>query len=59
MVYACETCGLVFCRVGDIIQCPFCEKANLRPATEQEKQQLAQLIKKTKVHNRLEQEGFR
>ena len=48
MTYACEDCGFLFCRVGAIKECPFCEKPNIRPATEEEIGMLEKLLEQGK-----------
>lgn len=33
MIYACEECGFLFYRVGEVNACPNCERQTIRPAT--------------------------
>ncbi len=36
MTYTCEDCGFLFCRTGEVQECPSCEKSNIRLATQEE-----------------------
>lgn len=36
MNYACEDCGFLFFRMGEVQECPFCEERHIRPATGEE-----------------------
>ncbi|MDD3169526.1 MAG: hypothetical protein PHC91_08735 [Eubacteriales bacterium] len=40
MTYFCEDCGFVFCRTGDIRECPYCGEKRIRTAAEAEGEQL-------------------
>lgn len=44
MTYACEDCGFLFCRAGEVKECPSCEKNNIRLATEEETESLQKLL---------------
>ena len=46
MVYCCEDCGFLFRRMGEVKECPFCERSRFRPATAQEKNYLQALLNK-------------
>ena len=46
MVYCCEDCGFLFRRMGEVKECPFCERSRFRPATAQEKNCLQALLNK-------------
>lgn len=48
MTYACEGCGFLFCRVGEVKECPFCEKNHIRSATKEETQRLQKLLEQEK-----------
>lgn len=48
MIYACEDCGFLFYRVGEVIECPFCEKNHIRFATGEESQRLQTLQERGK-----------
>jgi AhpD family alkylhydroperoxidase len=41
----------MFFRVSKVTQCPFCEQEHIRPATEQEKQQIMQQLKNNNSEN--------
>jgi uncharacterized Zn finger protein (UPF0148 family) len=36
MNYICDDCGFAFSRMGEIKECPFCEKRNIRSVTGEE-----------------------
>lgn len=36
MIYICGSCGFLFRRMGEVYECPFCEKNDIRSATGQE-----------------------
>ncbi len=36
MIYICEDCGFVFCRTGEIKECPYCGKQRIRVSAEEE-----------------------
>lgn len=40
MIYICEECGFLFCRMGAIMECPSCEKHKIRIADREESQRL-------------------
>lgn len=44
MTYACENCGFLFYRVGEVQECPSCEKNHIRFATKEESQRLNVLL---------------
>ena len=48
MTYACEDCGFLFYRAGEVKECPSCEKNNIRSATEEEAQRLQKLLEQGK-----------
>ncbi len=50
MVYACEDCGFLFYRLGEILECPFCEGRHIRPASGEESQRLQELLRQGKQH---------
>ncbi len=40
MIYICETCGFLFSRMGEVGECPSCEKYDIRIADSDESQSL-------------------
>ena len=44
MIYACEGCGFLFYRIGEVQECPFCEKNHIRSATEEEALRLQKIL---------------
>lgn len=44
MTYACEDCSFLFCRTGEVKECPSCEKNNIRSATKEETQMVQKLL---------------
>lgn len=46
MIYCCEDCGFLFRRMGEVKECPFCERSRFRPATAQEKKYLQAILNK-------------
>lgn len=48
MTYVCDNCGFLFCRTGEIKECPFCEKNHIRIATNEETQRLQTLLEQGK-----------
>ncbi len=46
MIYFCKECGFVFCRTGEIGECPYCGKKRIRPATEEEDEQLRPFLER-------------
>jgi predicted RNA-binding Zn-ribbon protein involved in translation (DUF1610 family) len=44
MIYICENCGFLFCRMGEVKECPSCEKKEIRSATGEEISQLEKLL---------------
>lgn len=44
MIYICEDCGFIFCRIGEVKECPSCEKKHIRTAAEKEAQRLLGLM---------------
>lgn len=48
MTYACKDCGFVFCRAGEVNECPSCEKNHIRSATEEETQRVQTLLEQEK-----------
>lgn len=44
MIYICEECGFLFCRMGEIKDCPSCEKHHIRFADRGEGERLRQYI---------------
>ena len=45
MIYCCEDCGFIFQRVGEIYECPLCERSRFRSATREEMEKLQTLLK--------------
>jgi rubrerythrin len=43
MNYICEVCGFFFCRMGEVNECPSCERNQIRSVTEEETQRLQEL----------------
>ena len=56
MTYACEDCGFLFCRVGEVKECPSCEKNNIRSATEEETGRLQKLLEQGNPTLRIKEE---
>ncbi len=56
MIYACEECGFLFCRAGEVKECPSCEKNHVRFATGEEIQRLETLLEQRKTALRVEEE---
>lgn len=52
MIYACEDCGFLFNRLGEIKECPFCEEKHIRPAIEEETLRLQELMEQGKQSNK-------
>ncbi len=50
MIYACEECGFLFYRVGEVKECPACEKNRLRPANKEEIRQLQSFLNQPKTN---------
>lgn len=50
MIYCCEDCGFLFQRVGEIRECPRCERDRIRPATAEEAEQLRLLLEQKEPH---------
>ncbi|MDO7786750.1 hypothetical protein [Desulforamulus aquiferis] len=48
MTYACKDCGFLFYRVGEVKECPSCEKNHIRSATQEETQRLQTLLARGK-----------
>jgi len=48
MTYACQDCGFLFCRVGEVKECPSCEKNHIRSATKEETQRVQKLLEQGK-----------
>ncbi|GAB6181183.1 hypothetical protein JCM14036_25020 [Desulfotomaculum defluvii] len=48
MTYACEDCGFLFYRAGEVEECPSCEKNHIRSATKEETQRLQTLLEQGK-----------
>ncbi|SMB89901.1 hypothetical protein SAMN00017405_0676 [Desulfonispora thiosulfatigenes DSM 11270] len=48
MIYTCEDCGLLFYRAGEVKECPFCEKNDIRFATKEEIKRLQTLLEQGK-----------
>ncbi|MGI5906769.1 MAG: hypothetical protein ACOX85_11045 [Candidatus Pararuminococcus gallinarum] len=44
MIYACEGCGFLFYRIGEVQECPSCEKNHIRTATEEEALRLQKIL---------------
>lgn len=44
MIYTCEDCGFLFYRLGEIMECPFCEEKHIRPASIEESHSLLELL---------------
>jgi len=49
MTYACEDCGFLFYRIGEVKECPSCEKNHIRSATKEETQRLWELLKQGNI----------
>ncbi|ADL06031.1 hypothetical protein [Lacrimispora saccharolytica] len=49
MTYACEDCGFLFYRAGEVKECPSCEKPHIRSATEEEIGRLEKLLEQGKT----------
>ncbi len=56
LTYACEDCGFLFCRMGAVKDCPYCEKNNIRLATEEETGIIQKLLEQGKSFLRLKEE---
>lgn len=56
MTYVCEDCGFLFCRVGEVKECPFCEKNNIYSATEEEADRLQKLLEQGNTNLQIEEE---
>ena len=56
MTYACEDCGFLFCRVGAVKECPSCEKAHIRLATEEEADRLQKLLEQGNTNLQIKEE---
>lgn len=48
MTYACEECGFLFCRSGEVKKCPYCGKNHISPATKEEIQRLQEVLEQGK-----------
>ena len=46
MTYCCEDCGFLFQRVGEVKECPCCERTHFRPAAEEERKRLQAFLNK-------------
>ena len=46
MIYCCEDCGVLFRRVSEVKECPFCEGKRFRTATKAEATRLQAIINK-------------
>ena len=44
MIYCCEDCGFLFQRMGEVKECPLCERIHFRPATAEEEKRLQALL---------------
>lgn len=40
MTYICGDCGFVFCRTGEIRECPYCGEKRIRTAAEAEDEKM-------------------
>lgn len=56
MTYICEDCGFLFCRTGEATECPFCEKNNIRSATNEESQGLQKILEQRNSTLQIEEE---
>ena len=56
MTCACEDCGFLFCRAGEVKECPSCEKNNICLATEEETESLQKLLEQGKSTLRMKEE---
>lgn len=56
MTYACEDCGFLFSRAGEVKECPSCEKNHIRSATKEEAQMVQKFLEKGKPTLRIEEE---
>lgn len=56
ITYACEDCGFLFYRAGEVKRCPSCEKKHIRSATGEETQRLQILLERGKPTLREEEE---
>lgn len=56
MIYACEDCGFLFYRVGEVRGCPSCEGAHIRLATKEETERILPLLEQQKgnIHTKEE-----
>lgn len=46
MNYCCENCGFLFQRMGEVQECPLCERSHFRPATAEEMKRLQAFLNK-------------
>ncbi|MBP1755546.1 MAG: hypothetical protein H6Q59_1944 [Firmicutes bacterium] len=44
MIYYCENCGFLFCRMGEIKACPSCEVNHIRIANSEETSKLQEIL---------------
>lgn len=58
MTYACENCGFIFSRSGEVKECPACEKNHIRSATGEEIQRLQTLLERGKSNSLEEGENL-
>ncbi len=56
LIYACEDCGFLFYRAGEIEDCPSCEKNRLRLATKEEIKQLQSFLTQAEAKLRVKAE---
>lgn len=49
MIYICEHCSFLFYRIGEVSECPACEKHIIRPAEREEAEQLLPYLKSQNI----------
>jgi Zn-finger protein len=49
MIYTCEDCGFIFSRMGEVKECPSCEKIHIRSATSKETKRLLEILEQGKT----------
>ena len=52
MNYCCESCGFLFQRMGEVKECPVCERSRFRPAIAEETKRLKALLNKETITHR-------
>lgn len=56
VTYACEDCGFLFYRAGEVKECPSCDKNHIRSATKEEAERLQKLLEQGKPTLRIKEE---